>query len=186
MIRAEIVEIARRASLGDARAFDELCEKKAKSVYWYARWMLKSEEDAKDAAQDTFLDMYIGIEKLRSPEAINVWILHIVRNNCRRQLLQRHRMGVAYAADEAALAEVEEPARSVLPETAALDQERRERLHAAIATLNHARIQTISLYYFAGMNCMQIGKKTGMTARAVAMHLHRARAKMRRILKDDD
>jgi RNA polymerase sigma-70 factor (ECF subfamily) len=185
MIRADIVELARRASLGDAGAFDELCQKTAKDVFLVANRMLNSKEDIEDVMQDTFLDMFESIDQLRVPEAIYGWILHIVRNNCKRLIFGRDLTDATNGTQEEEINAVEESEREVLPETAMIDRESSERLQAVISSLGQFRFRIVSLYYFAGLSCLQIGKRTGISARDVATNLHRARAKMRHILKDD-
>jgi RNA polymerase sigma-70 factor (ECF subfamily) len=184
-MKTEIIEIARRASIGDADAFDELCRKEEKSVFWYARRMLGCTEDAEDVTQETFLNMYTNIGRLRRPEAIHVWVLQIARNNCRRLLLGRMPVAGANIDQEEAVEAVEESERDALPEVAAIDRERCERLRDAIALLGKARLRAVEMHYFFGMSCLQIGLRTGMTAREVATNLHRARAKLRRILGED-
>jgi RNA polymerase sigma-70 factor (ECF subfamily) len=181
----DICEIARRASIGDADAFDELYRKEEKRVFWYAWRMLGSTEDAEDVTQETFLDMYSNIGRLRRPEAIHVWALHIACNNCRRLLLGREPASGTSTDQEAAVEAVEESERDALPEVAAIDRERCERLRDAIASLGKTRLRAVALHYFFGMSCLQIGRRTGMTPQEVATNLYRARAKLRCILGED-
>ncbi|GHU64722.1 sigma-24 (FecI-like protein) [Clostridia bacterium] len=186
MIKTGIVDIVCRASSGDAEAFDTLCEQKTKGVFLYAKWMLNNNEDAEDAVQDTFLDMFQGIKGLRDPMAINPWIRNILRNNCNRQLLKRRSMDTSGKAYEEALETAEEPERSMIPETAAIDNEGRKQLLDAIFSLNYHHCRIVSMYYFSGMSCAQIGQKTGKTARVTASDLHRARQKIRSILESEN
>ena len=51
-------ELAERFQLGDARAFEELVERYHRPLYHFAYRLLGRAEDAEDAAQDTFIQVY--------------------------------------------------------------------------------------------------------------------------------
>jgi RNA polymerase sigma-70 factor (ECF subfamily) len=71
----EITELARRAKNGDKRAFEDLCKAKTRSIICNAKSMLGDIDDTMDVYSETMLAMYKRIKKLRSPEAVDVWIL---------------------------------------------------------------------------------------------------------------
>lgn len=77
-------QLIKRAKNNDAEAFILLMEKNKESMKRIALAYLKREEDAADAIQDTILDAFEHIHKLRKPEHFKTWLTRILLNNCTR------------------------------------------------------------------------------------------------------
>lgn len=74
--------LIKKAKRGDAEAFILLMEENKESMKRIACAYLKREEDAADAIQDTILDAYEHIHKLKKPEHFKTWLTRILLNNC--------------------------------------------------------------------------------------------------------
>lgn len=77
-------QLIKRARSGDAEAFIRLMEDNKESMKRVAFAYLKREEDVADAIQDTILDAFEHIHKLRGHEHFKTWLTRILLNNCTR------------------------------------------------------------------------------------------------------
>ncbi|MDR3224766.1 MAG: hypothetical protein LBT52_00520, partial [Clostridiales Family XIII bacterium] len=82
MANPEVVALAKKASRGSKKSFDELCRGKVKEIIFSALTITGNLHDAEDAAQETLFDMHKYIGRLRHPEAIDTWIQRIVKSKC--------------------------------------------------------------------------------------------------------
>ena len=71
-------DLVAAARAGDKEAFGALYAAIYTDLYKFAYYLLKNEEDAKDAVSDAVMDAYAGISKLRSEEAFKSWMFHIL------------------------------------------------------------------------------------------------------------
>jgi RNA polymerase sigma-70 factor (ECF subfamily) len=69
----------RRAQLGSASAFDSLIRTHGPDLYRYLVTRLGNESDARDALQETIIDAWTGLPKLRAPESCWPWLVTIAR-----------------------------------------------------------------------------------------------------------
>jgi RNA polymerase sigma-70 factor (ECF subfamily) len=98
---AEGDALLKRAQDGDVSAFEALVEREKDKVYGLALRMTRSEADAAEIAQDTFLSAYQHLKDFRGQAAFGSWVHRIAANNALMRL--RHRRVVAKS--EEALAE---------------------------------------------------------------------------------
>ena len=71
-----------KAQNGDLEAFNELVLAYQDLVYRQALWILKEEEAAEDAVQDTFLKAYRKINTFLRGRPFRSWLLKITTNQC--------------------------------------------------------------------------------------------------------
>ncbi len=70
------------AQRGDLAAFNELVLMYQNIVYRRAFWLLKEEEAAEDAAQESFLKAYRNIHTFILGRPFHCWLLKITTNHC--------------------------------------------------------------------------------------------------------
>jgi RNA polymerase sigma-70 factor (ECF subfamily) len=80
-----------RLRAGDDAAFEELVRANAGRLYAVARRMLRSDEDARDALQDTFLQASRGISRFEGGARLSTWLHRIAVNACLMKLRSRGR-----------------------------------------------------------------------------------------------
>lgn len=85
--------IVERAAAGDLAAFDRLTELFVDGALRTATAILRSEPDASDAVQETFVAAWRELPKLRDRGQFEPWLTRILVNRCRSLL--RHRRVVA-------------------------------------------------------------------------------------------
>lgn len=84
----ELVEKARR---GDVSAFTEIAEHMAPRIMAVARMILRDDDLAAEATQDTLLRMWIELPRLRRPDRLQGWVHTITTNECRQELRRNQR-----------------------------------------------------------------------------------------------
>jgi RNA polymerase sigma-70 factor (ECF subfamily) len=72
---------------------DSLVGKYGKKVYNLSYRLMGNRQDAEDITQDTFLQVYRGLDRFRGDSAVYTWIYRIAVNNC---LQAKRRLNRAY------------------------------------------------------------------------------------------
>ncbi|MDX1431363.1 MAG: sigma-70 family RNA polymerase sigma factor [Gammaproteobacteria bacterium] len=162
-------ELVRRFQRGDGRAFEALVERHQDRIFRLATAMLRSRDDAADAAQEVFLRAYQGLPRFRFGAAPFTWMYRTLRHVC-SELNRRERAGERPA--------VAEPA-STVDAGVALDAERRlERVLANVAVLPERQRDVLLLRVFEGMSVAETARALGCRPGTVKAQLHRALARL--------
>src|SRR3954447_601829 len=76
-------DLVRRARQRDAEAFTLLVERYRDAIYGLAFHELHDFEDARDVAQEAFIQAYLHLDKLRDPDRFGPWLRQVTVNRCR-------------------------------------------------------------------------------------------------------
>lgn len=161
--------LAREARSGDRAAFDELVRRYQKKVYRIAFGILRSTHDADDAVQDVFIRAYRYLPSLDLRRSFEGWLMGIAMNQA-RTLRSRRRVS---AGEPARLAAAEKPAGDAEMHGAALQ---------AVSALPEKQREAMLLYLNTELTTQEIGEILGCSKGAAGVHLHRARAALRKAL----
>jgi RNA polymerase sigma-70 factor (ECF subfamily) len=82
-------ELMAAVRAGDIAAFEAIVERYKRMVYSMAYGMLRSREDAEEAAQDTFVKLFRAREQFDPERRLEPWLLRIAGNTCRDVLRRR-------------------------------------------------------------------------------------------------
>jgi RNA polymerase sigma-70 factor (ECF subfamily) len=185
-VREEDRQLLARAQAGEVEAFEALVEAHRDKVYGLALRMTRSEADAAEITQDTFLSAYQHLKDFRGDAAFGSWVYRIAANHALMRL--RHRR-VAQAAEEeiqgpeftewGSLADY--PARdwSRDAEGQVLDAELRQAIQEAADRLPEGYREVFLLKDVEGLSYEQIAEVTGDSVPAIKSRLHRARLALR-------
>ncbi|MBI5431272.1 MAG: RNA polymerase sigma factor [Planctomycetes bacterium] len=88
-------ELALRAALGDADAFEALVRDHYRAVFKTSYAMTRNLEDAHDLTQECFTRAWERRAEYRADAPYRAWLASIVRNRLRDELRARHRRGTA-------------------------------------------------------------------------------------------
>jgi len=150
-------------------AFAQLVEQSQHLVFGWALSALRSVEEARDAAQDTFTTAWRCLSQLREAPAFTAWLKRIVATHCRRRLRRRAR--------EAAPMEAQESVPAELSRT-----EHQSLVASAIAALPAGERHVTVLFYFLGHTQEETARLLGLKSGTVGKRLHSARLRIRRRL----
>jgi len=82
-------QLVTRAQAGDLPAFEELVQKYQREVYGLACRMVSDAEEAKDLAQQAFLQAFVHIRSFRQDAQFRTWLFRIAINQCYNFLKSR-------------------------------------------------------------------------------------------------
>jgi RNA polymerase sigma-70 factor (ECF subfamily) len=75
-------ELLERAKAGDREAFDELVRPRRAELQAHCYRMLGSSHDAEDAAQETLLSAWLGLDGFEGRSSVRTWLYRIATNRC--------------------------------------------------------------------------------------------------------
>jgi RNA polymerase sigma-70 factor (ECF subfamily) len=184
MAEQDIIELAAKAIKGDQAAFEELCRRKTRSILFNAYTMTGNADDAQDVAQEAFVAMFKGIGKLKSPEAIDVWLYRIVQNCCRRfwerHAYRKHEAGEIPDAEEVDASDDDE---DFIPESYMENKEDADRLYEIVLDLPEKKREAILLYYYNGLSYKEIADITGSSMKTISSNITRGREMIKKALE---
>ena len=159
---------------GDLSAFEQLVERYQDMVYGLALSMLRSPEDAEEAAQDAFVKLFRARDQFDATKEVEPWLLRIAGNACRDRLRRRKTLGnLPVLRDESAqeLAnQIADP--SVVGESVAA---MRQLIRSELDRLSETARLPLELKYHRGLTNAQIAEALGMSLSNVKVQLARAK-----------
>jgi RNA polymerase sigma factor (sigma-70 family) len=161
---------------GDQAAFGELADRHASRLSALAARLLGDAVEAEDLTQETLLQAYLGLDRLREPERFASWIYGIALNLAKMRLRSR-RNGALPALDATRLAALvaAEPSPAEVVEA----RELWSLVESALDVLPAEQRRAVLLHYADGLSCEEIAALLGEPAGTVRVRLHRARARLR-------
>jgi RNA polymerase sigma-70 factor (ECF subfamily) len=169
-----------RAREGDPGAFGEIYEAFAGRVLGLCRRLLRSPEEAEDAASEVFLKAHQAMESYDRQRPFANWLLSIASHHCVDRLRRR---GVERRLFEAVPVEEREPAGGGPgPLGRYVSAEESATVRRAVEALPESYRVPLVLRYYGDMGYEEIATALGLTRGNVAVLLHRARKKLREAL----
>jgi RNA polymerase sigma factor (sigma-70 family) len=166
-------DLARLAIGGDPVAFRLLVERHQPMVRARARQVAPDPGDVEDVVQETFLQAFLALNRLRDPDRFAGWLAGIVLNVCRSL---RRRAPVMLLPDWP------EPLHPTSTDglPSAEDLDRADALRAAVASLPAGQRRAVTLHYYADLPAGQVAEPAG----AARASLHKARLRLRAYLTE--
>jgi RNA polymerase sigma-70 factor, ECF subfamily len=174
-----------RAKQGDTEAFEALVERHRDRVFGVALHLLRSESDAAEVTQETFLAAWKALNSFRGEAEVSTW-LHRIAGNFALMRLRKKKVqdkveepgGSPAFSDRGTLAEMVADWHPNA-EGQVLDAELRTAIEQAVEKLPEAHRQVFLLRDVDGLSYEEITEITGESLSAVKSRLHRARLALR-------
>ena len=181
-VAAQVTDLVSRAQRGNEAAFAALYEAHKRTVYSLCLRMTRSPADAQDLTQDAFLQVFRKIATFRGESAFSTWLHRLVVNlvlmRMRRKVLDQ------VSLDEPEMIEQQPVKRDYGVEDPTLagciD---RVRLERAMAHLPPGYRAVMYLYDVEGYEHSEIARIKGTSTGNSKSQLHKARMKMRKLLR---
>jgi len=168
----EVIRSVERApAVPRADAFEALFSEYAPFVYRTAYGVTGRHEDAEDILQSLFLRLLARPEATRHPKAY----LYRAAVNLSLNLVRTR--GREIAVDPQALPDLAAP-------DASSDEEHHRLLYQAVAELKPATAHILILRYVHEMSDVEIGRLLGVSRGSIAVRLFRARARLKKLLRE--
>jgi RNA polymerase sigma-70 factor (ECF subfamily) len=176
-----------RAQGGDMSAFEELVGRHEEKVYGLALRMTRSEADAAEIAQDTFLSAYQHLAEFRGEAAFGSWVHRIAANNALMRLRRQRVLDIVSDdqlegpefTERGSLAEAPETDWSRRADDKILDEELGRAIQEATDALPEGYREVFLLKDVEGLSYEEISEMVGISVPAVKSRLHRARLALR-------
>lgn len=179
-----INETIRRAQLGDASAFETLYQLHSRRVYSLCLRMLGNPVDAEDLTQDAFLQLFRKIHTFRGESAFSSWLYRLTANLVLMRF--RRKKPATTSLDETPYRDGETlgPAQEVgAPDLQLAGLFDRVNLRSAIEQLPEGYRSMFLLHDVHGYEHHEIAKMLRCSVGNSKSQLHKARKRLRRLLR---
>lgn len=174
----------RQAQQGDAAAFERIYRLHSQRVYALCLRMVGNPTEAEDLTQEAFLRVFRKIQTFRGESAFSTWLHRLVLNIVLMQLRKKKLAGASLdemtEPDEERAAPSKEAGGPDLLLTGLID---RVNLERAVEQLSPAHKIVFVLHYIQGYKHHEIAEMMNCSVAASKGHLHRARKRLRGILR---
>lgn len=159
---------------GEPEAFGMLVDKYKAGIYAYAYAKIHDFHEAQDMAQEVFLQAYRSLHRLKKWESFSFWLNRIAYNLCRDwKRNQQRKVDTDFIEDQD----------STILENPSFDSYRddqmNESLQETLESLPDIYREVLTLYYFGGMDSVEIAQALGTSPSNIRQRLSRAREQLR-------
>jgi RNA polymerase sigma-70 factor (ECF subfamily) len=176
---------------GDLGAFEELVAHFERPIYALCFRLLGDAEEARDAAQETFLKVYRGLNGFRGEAGLKTWIYRVAINqamNQRRWWRRRHRdetisLDITRGQSETTLGNLL-PGRASSPEADAISSERERSIMRALGEIKEEYRIALMLREIEELSYEEIAETLSISIGTVKSRIARGREELRRRVKD--
>ncbi len=161
---------------GNVRAFDTLVQKYQPVVYARARLIVKNPQDAEDLTQEVFIKAYQNLPKLRDTGRFAGWLLQIVKNICVTWIHRQKEISKSCQRDEDPILNLSSA--EATPEQFLIKKELNQTILKAINSLPTTDAAVAHDFYIDHLSYDEISEEHGLSHRAIASRLHRAKQRI--------
>jgi RNA polymerase sigma-70 factor, ECF subfamily len=161
-----------RAQTGDAAAFEELVD--SPRLRYFLRKLLRGEE-ADDAFQDVWLDVFRHLPRLADPQALRAWLYRIARDRAYGRLRKARR--TEPLLDEGSVIDPAPPSEDDF------SAEDAARIHAGLDKLPTEQREVLVLRFLEEMTYEEIAQVVGCQLGTVRSRIHYAKRALKTILE---
>ena len=175
---------------GDEIAFQELVRRYRNPITNFVYRMLNDYDRAVDLAQETFVRVYMSAERYQANYSFSTYIYRIASNLAITDLRQRKRRRLIpipsfFSDKDGEEMEIELPdERQVMPDDAMIEDERRQAVSRAIASLPEKYRVAVVLRDIEGKSYEEISAVLGLSDGTVKSRINRARNLLKEKLKE--
>ena len=167
-------ELVLRAQHGDEKAFTDLILMNKHNLYKIAKMRLIDEDDIEDAIQETMIETFKHIRKLKDVNAFKPWITKILINKCNK-IYKKKKMNEISFEDELN--------NYLIQESRHLDESDMD-FYIIVKALSYEDRMIITLYYLERYTTKEISQILKMNENTVKTRLSRSKEKLRNYLKE--
>ncbi len=175
------LELVHEVRNGNRRAFTELMRRYQQRVYWSARRIVGSHEEADDVVQEAFIKAYVSLGEFRGDSSFFTWLYRIAINLSLNAV--RKRQVISYLRESEIINKLlpsgDDPSRAVE------EKELNSRLEEAVRALPERQKAVFVLRYFDGMPYEEISGILKTSIGGLKANYFHALRKVQEALKDE-
>lgn len=176
-------ELIERVKSGDESAFEELYHEFYKLAYYFAFKLCHNEADAKDAVQDTFIEIHRSISTLKENSYFKAWMYKIVHSKCKK-IFRKNKYITTDFDNEPMIRTITEDRREFTPEQFVHFTSDQEALHSCLDQLPSSQRAIIVLFYLEQMSIKEISDIMEIPVGTVKSRLAYGRNYLKRALNE--
>lgn len=164
----------------EPRAFEELVARYQRQFVRKASSILRDDEDAYDAVQETFVRIYMASGRFVKKEgaSFSSWAYAILTNQCYTAYRKKHKRELVSLEFVPELVEV-------LPDQSAIDELEqsyvRDELVRMISKLPALLRRVVEMHFIDGLPQREVAEREGVSHEVVRSRIHRAKQELRKL-----
>ena len=170
-------ELIRKAQKDDKNAFTDIILQIRNDLYKIAKTRISSDDDIEDLIQDTMIETYKHIKKLREPEKFKMWVIKILVNKCNKLYKKKYRKDISI--DEYNM-------ENYIILNSQKDIEDDLNFYYLIKKLKYEERIVLVLHYMEQYSVKDISKILKINENTVKTHLFRARERIKKDLNEKE
>lgn len=155
-------------------------QKYGEPVYWHARRLLVSHDDAQDAVQETFIKVFRSFHSLKEAKALRSWIYRIATNEALRTIERNKTPRLLTESIDDSATDIAAADYTDYTDLEAV------KLQKAILSLPPKQQATFNMRYYDEMEYQQIAEAMETTVSTVKVNYHLAKEKIIRYMNSND
>lgn len=171
-------KVLQAARTGDLAAFETILSHYEKTIFNYLLRLVRSEADAADLAQETFIKFYKNLSRLDPDRSIKSWLFAIATNTARDWFRKRVKRPELFIIDDP-----EHPFETIAQEPSYYKIEATEDLKRALTRLKPVYQSVLLLAYKEELSYEEIAAALNIPLNTVKTHLYRAKLALRKTLE---
>jgi RNA polymerase sigma factor (sigma-70 family) len=169
-----------RLAAGDHQAFAEFVEEYKEMVFMCCRTLGLKDDEAEDAASETFLAAYKGLSRYRGRAELGTWLWRIAYNQAVNYLRKNPRQNLLLLEPDEQIADTYDRP----PHTELENTEQAQIIWQAVEKLPRLWALAAILFYREDKNIKEIAKIMRVSQNTVKTYLFRGRQKLKELLAD--
>ena len=164
-------ELITKAQKGDTEAFTKIIISMKNELYKIAKTRITNESDIDDVIQETMLETFRSIKKLRDPKKLKMWIIKILINKCNKVYRKKYKKEISideYNLDNYIVINSQKNIEDDI------------NFYQLIQNLKYEERIVVLLFYMEEYSVEEISKMIKMYQNTVKTNLYRARQKIKK------
>lgn len=161
------------------RAFAMVMRRFQEPLYWHARKMVKTHDDADDMLQNTFIKAWKNIDRFRGDAKLKTWLYRIITNECLSFLNKQKKRQFSDLADLE-----NNMGHSQAEGASPSGDEIQAKLNAAVDQLPQKQKLVFQMKYYDEMKYQEIADIVGGSVGSLKASFHHAVKKIENFLQD--
>ena len=175
------IELVQEVRNGRRQAFTELMKRYQERVYWVARRIVGSHDDADDIVQETFVKAYLALGEFRGDSSFFTWLYRIAVNLSLNALRKRQFLSYLHESDLLGriLPSRDDPGKDLE------NSETESALQRAVATLPEKQKAVFVMRYYDDMTYEEIGRVLKTSVGGLKANYFHALRKVREYMRHE-
>lgn len=146
-------------------------------LLYFVRRLVNSETDAWDVVQDTWLNVFRALRRLKEPRSFPAYLYAAARNNALAHLRRTNARDALHASIDPPVDVDESDELDFEPDDATV-------LHESLGRLSLAHREVLTLFFLEELSIEEIAKVVGVPPGTVKSRLHHAKRSLRALLDE--